>query len=76
MREVWKFSGGQLVLRHEGMMFDKSTGKKTEWGRAVKIMGSSKPIVLDAAQMGVLAQIMQDDEVMLWLDGQGSTGKA
>lgn len=75
MRETWKFSGGQLILRHEGVMFDKSTGKKNEWGRAVKIMGGKAPIVLDADMIGVLAQVMQDDEVMIWL-GAGSTSRS
>ena len=75
MREVWKFTGGQLVLRHEGVMFDKSTGKKNEWGRAIKILGGKSPITLEYETIAVLSAIMNDDEVMKWL-GAGRQEKA
>jgi hypothetical protein len=67
MKEEFKFVGGKITLRHEGSMYDQKTGKKTEWGRGLKISGGTKTVTIDAEAVLSLSSVMADKEVMAWL---------
>lgn len=68
MQSEFKFEGGRITIREKGQMFDSKSGKKTEWGKGLKILGGTKPITLEPVHVQTLVNILEDHpEIMTWL---------
>lgn len=68
MQNEYKFDGGRIILREKGEMFDQKTGKKNTWPRALKCLGGKVPVVLEAALLHQIQQVLKDEQVVAWLN--------
>lgn len=70
MLTEYKFEGGRITLRDKGEMFDQKTGRKNAWERGIKIFGGKNPITLDKVQVLALLGVLDNPEVVSWIQGE------